>query len=120
MIPKIAIHGRERQPNLVIKYLERLGGRNEYHWNGDDAEGYYWIDGLMRIRCTDNIPEGYQFIDDWYNKEKDIKYFLVHWPESQYFMGVKGCYHIYPMEDINLDQAMFVSEEIYNKIMNNG
>lgn len=119
MIPKITIHGREKQPNLVIEYLERLGGRNENHWSGDDAEGYYWIDDLMRIRCTNNIPEGYQFIDDLYNKEKDIKYFLVHWPESQYFIGIDNCYYISTTRDINLDQAMFVPVEIYNKVMNN-
>lgn len=47
------------------------------------------------------------------------KYILVEWPESQYFIGTEGCYHINPMGDVNLDQAMVVPEEIYNKMINN-
>lgn len=50
------------------------------------------------------------------------KYLLVLWPESQYFIGVKGCYYVSIDEDadddLTLDQAMFVPEETYNKIMN--
>ena len=122
MIPKIAIHGREKQPNLVIKYLKKLGGKNSYDWRGDDDKGFYWIDEFNIIRCTNNIPEGYQFIDDWYKKDdKSIKtkYVFVHWPESQYFIGIEHCYYINPMGDVNLDQAMFVPEKTYNKIINN-
>ena len=48
------------------------------------------------------------------------KYILVTWPESQYFIGMEYCYHINPMGDTDLDQAIFVPEETYNKIMNNG
>lgn len=122
MIPKIAIHGREKQPNLVIKYLEELGGNNGTNWRGDDIKGFYWIDEFKRIRCTDNIPEGYQFIDDWCKKDikaVKTKYILVHWPESQHFIGREDCYYIDPIGNINLDQAMFVSEEIYDKVMKN-
>lgn len=120
MIHKIAIRGRERQSNLVIKYLEKLGGNNINNWLGDDTEGFYWIDNFNKIRCTDDIPIGYQLIDDWYDNKKDIKYLLIHWPESQHFIGMENCYHINSMKNIDLDQAMFVPEEIYNKIMNNG
>lgn len=122
MIPKIAIHGRKNQPKLVINYLIKLGGNNTHNWKGDDIKGFYWIDELKRIRCTDDIPEGYQFIDDWCKRnDKPInhKYILVTWPESQYFIGMEHCYHINPIGDIDLDQAMFVPEETYNKIMNN-
>lgn len=118
MIPKIAIHGREKQSNLVIEYLEKLGGRNENNWIGDDTQGYYWIDDINRIRCTDNIPEGYKLVDIWH-KLTETKYILVHWPESQHFIGIENCYYINPMDNINLDQAMFVPENVYNKIMNN-
>ena len=121
MIPKIAIHGRQNQPKLVINYLTKLGGNNIHNWNGDDIKGFYWIDDLKRIRCTDNIPEGYEFIDDWCKRDdKPIKnkYILVTWPESQYFIGIEHCYYINPMGNINLDQAMFVPEETYNKVMN--
>lgn len=48
------------------------------------------------------------------------KYILVEWPESQHFIGMENCYYINPMEDSSLDQAMFVPEEVYYKIMNNG
>ena len=50
------------------------------------------------------------------------KYILVYWPESQYFIGIEGCYHVLPLihDTENLDQAMFVPEDIYNKIANNG
>ena len=50
----------------------------------------------------------------------ETKYLLVQWPESQYFIGVKGCYFISLNEDddLELDQAMFVPEEIYNAVMN--
>ena len=54
----------------------------------------------------------------------ETKYLLVQWPESQSFIGVKGCYYVSIDDeedyDLTLDQAMFVPEEIYNKIMNNG
>lgn len=52
----------------------------------------------------------------------EIKYLLVLWPESQHFIGVEDCYFISLNEndDLTLDQAMFVPEETYNKIMNNG
>ena len=36
MIPKIAIHGREKQPNLTITFLESLGGNNQDKWLGDN------------------------------------------------------------------------------------
>lgn len=49
------------------------------------------------------------------------KYILVEWPHSQYFIGIKGCF--YAQSSINdtedLDQAIFVPEDIYNKITNN-
>jgi len=50
----------------------------------------------------------------------ETKYLLVQWPESQHFIGVEGCYFISLNEDddLELDQAMFVPEETYNKIMN--
>lgn len=48
------------------------------------------------------------------------KYILVHWPESQYFIGMEDCYYIDAMKDSKLSQAMFVPEETYNKIMSNG
>lgn len=122
MIPKIAIHGRKNQPKLVINYLIKLGGINETNWSGDDIKGFYWIDDLKKIRCTDYIPEGYQFMDDWckrVDKPIETKYILVHWPESQYFIGMESCYCIDAMKDSNLNQAIFVPEETYNKIMNN-
>lgn len=52
----------------------------------------------------------------------ETKYLLVLWPESQSFIGIKGCYYVSIDEDedddLTLDQAMFVPEETYNKIMN--
>jgi len=54
----------------------------------------------------------------------ETKYLLVLWPESQSFIGVKGCYYVTINEDedddLTLDQAMFVPEKTYNKIMSNG
>ena len=48
----------------------------------------------------------------------ETKYLLILWPESQYFIGIKGCYYaIDEDDDLVLDQAMFVPEEIYNEIM---
>ena len=44
-----------------------------------------------------------------------MKYILVEWPESQYFMGREGCYYCSPREDDHLDQAIFVPENIYEK-----
>ena len=51
----------------------------------------------------------------------ETKYILVEWPDSQYFMGVEGCYYVYPSinDTKNLDGALFVPENIYNKITNN-
>lgn len=50
----------------------------------------------------------------------ETKYLLVLWPESQSFIAIDGCYQINPsINDKNLDGAMFVPEDIYNKIMNN-
>lgn len=51
------------------------------------------------------------------------KYVLVEWPESQEFIGKPDCYFCQCNDENSfgaLDQAMFVPEEIYNKIMNNG
>ena len=45
------------------------------------------------------------------------KYILVHWPESQHFIGIEGCYYVDPMDDDSLSQAMVVPEDIYSKIM---
>lgn len=41
------------------------------------------------------------------------KYILVEWPDSQYFIGLEGCYLCE-----ELDCAYFVPEEIYNEIVN--
>ena len=51
----------------------------------------------------------------------ETKYLLVLWPHSQYFIGIKGCYYVQPsINDVeNLDQAIFVPEDIYNKTANN-
>ena len=43
------------------------------------------------------------------------RYILVEWPESQEFMGQEGCYYCSPGEDDQLDQAIFVPEELYCK-----
>ena len=49
----------------------------------------------------------------------ETKYLLVLWPESQSFIGIDECFQINPsINDENLDGAMFVPEETYNKIMN--
>ncbi len=44
-----------------------------------------------------------------------MRYVLVEWPESQEFIGREGCYYCSPTEDGQLDQAMFVPENIYKK-----
>lgn len=52
----------------------------------------------------------------------ETKYLLVEWPDSQHFMGESGCYFCQCNDENSfgaLDQAMFVPEETYNKIMNN-
>lgn len=121
MVPKIVIHGRKNQPDLVIKYLEKLGGNNKHYLVGDDTVGFYWIDDLKRIKCTSNIPEGYQFIDNWCKRDDnpiETKYILVHWPESQNFIGMKNCYHINSIENLDLDQAIFVPKEIFDETFN--
>lgn len=45
------------------------------------------------------------------------KYILVEWPESQYFMGIKGCYYVQPSinDPENLDGALFVPEDVYER-----
>lgn len=50
----------------------------------------------------------------------ETKYLLVQWPESQSFIGVKGCYFVSTDkdDDLKLDQAMFVPEEIFNETYN--
>ena len=117
MIPKIAIHGREKQSNLTIIFLEKLGGTNSSHLAGDDYNGYYWIDDINRIRCTGEIPIGYEFVDIWaepIHKENN-KYILVEFPESQKYIGNKECHVCF-----EIACAVFVPEDIYNKITNNG
>ena len=48
------------------------------------------------------------------------KFILVEWPKSQCFIEVKGCYYVQPSinDKENLDQAMFVPEEIFNETYN--
>ena len=50
----------------------------------------------------------------------ETKYILVEWPDSQYFIGIKGCYYVQPSinDAENLDGALFVPENIYNEITN--
>ena len=47
------------------------------------------------------------------------RYILVEWPESQNFIGQKGCYFC-QFDDENsfgeLDQAMFVPEDLYCEV----
>jgi hypothetical protein len=46
------------------------------------------------------------------------RYILVQWPESQHFIGVKGCFFCGPTSEDNCeeyDQAMFVPEDLYCK-----
>ena len=45
-----------------------------------------------------------------------MRYILVEWPESQEFIGRKGCYYCSPTEDGQLDQAMFVPEDLYCEV----
>ena len=44
------------------------------------------------------------------------RYILVEWPESQEFIGREGCYYCSPEEDEQLDQAMFVPEDLYCEV----
>jgi hypothetical protein len=48
-----------------------------------------------------------------------MKYLLIQWPESQYFIGMKDCYFISLDKDahLGLDQAMFVPEDLYNEFV---
>ena len=50
----------------------------------------------------------------------ETKYLLVQWPESQSFIGVKGCYYVSIDDeedyDLTLDQAMFVPEDLYCEV----
>ena len=49
----------------------------------------------------------------------ETKYLLVQRPESQSFIGVKGCYQVQPLNDTeNLDGAVFVPEELFNETYN--
>ena len=111
MIHKIAIHGREKQPNLTIIFLKNLGGTNPHNWSGDDYKGYYWIDDINRIRCTNEIPVGYKFVDIWPEPihRENNKYILVEFPESQKYIGNKECYVCF-----EIASAVFVPEHIYN------
>ena len=111
MIPKIAIRGRRTQPNLTISFLEKLGGNNTFRHIGDDCAGYYWIDDINRIRCTDEIPVGYKFADIWTEpiEKENNKYILVEFPESQKYIGNKECYVCF-----EIASAVFVPEHIYN------
>lgn len=44
-------------------------------------------------------------------------YILVEWPESQEFIGRDGCYFCQTNEDdLSLDQAIFVPEDLYCKV----
>ena len=45
-----------------------------------------------------------------------MRYILVEWPESQEFIGREGCYYCNPGEDEQLDQAMFVPEDLYCEV----
>lgn len=48
----------------------------------------------------------------------ETKYILVEWPESQEFIGRDGCYFCQTNEnDLSLDQAMFVPEDLYCKVI---
>ena len=46
------------------------------------------------------------------------RYILVEWPESQAFIGQKGCYfcQINEDDDLSLDQAIFVPEDLYCEV----
>lgn len=44
------------------------------------------------------------------------RYILVEWPESQKFIGREGCHYCSPTEDGQLDQAMFVPEDLYCEV----
>jgi hypothetical protein len=46
------------------------------------------------------------------------RYILVEWPESQEFIGRDGCYfcQINENDDLSLDQAMFVPEDLYCEV----
>ena len=48
------------------------------------------------------------------------RYLLVEWPESQEFIGMDGCYFCQCNDENSfgdLDQALFVPEELYNQKM---
>ena len=45
-----------------------------------------------------------------------MRYILVEWPESQEFIGREGCYYCSPGEDAQLNQAMFVPEDLYCEV----
>ena len=45
-----------------------------------------------------------------------MRYILVEWPESQYFMGQENCYYC-NSEDEQLNQSLFVPEDIYKRYL---
>jgi hypothetical protein len=45
-----------------------------------------------------------------------MRYVLVEWPESQEFIGREGCYYCSPTENVQLDQAMFIPEDLYCEV----
>ena len=53
-----------------------------------------------------------------FKKVNIMRYVLVEWPESQEFIGREGCHYCSPTEDGQLDQAMFVPENVYDYYIN--
>lgn len=50
--------------------------------------------------------------------KREEKYLLVEWPESQHFIGMENCYPCLSYDEdtfSDLDQAMFVPENLYHK-----
>lgn len=47
------------------------------------------------------------------------KYIKVDWPDSQKFINYNECYYGLPKEEDNTYYCYFVSEDLYNEVMNN-
>lgn len=50
--------------------------------------------------------------------KREEKYLLVEWPDSQYFIGMENCYPCLSYDEdtfSDLEQAMFVPENLYHK-----
>ena len=88
---RVYIKGNIKRGKEVIKFLEKLGGRNAYHFDGHNIDAYYFINPKGVITNCPSIDDGgiFPYVKEFY-KETQLPRWKPKYEDHFYLINTTG------------------------------